>query len=57
MIKHTVTCYYCGKANVVRLDCSDDLVYLDDILKNDGWKKDKYGHWFCNDCSYKNGDN
>lgn len=56
MIKHSVSCCRCGKSELLEFQNASDFIYFDDTMKELGWEKDKYGRWFCNDCSYKGGD-
>lgn len=56
MITHTVSCCKCGNHEILKFQNGEDIVYMADILIERGWTQDKYGRWFCNDCSYPNGD-
>ncbi len=56
MITHSVSCCRCGKSEALKFQRGDDIVYLADILHEKGWTQDKYGRWFCNECSYIDGD-
>ena len=52
----TIACCRCGKNEPVTIKSASDVIYLDDVMKELGWTKDKFNRWFCNECSYKGGD-
>lgn len=56
VITHSVSCCKCGKAEHLKFQRGDDIVYLADMLKELNWTQDKYGRWFCDGCSYPGGD-
>jgi hypothetical protein len=56
VIKHSVSCCRCGKAEVLELQRGGDIVYIADMLLELRWTQDSYGRWFCDECSYKGGD-
>lgn len=56
VIKHSVSCCRCGNNELLEFQNASDFIYFDDNMKELGWEKDKYGRWFCDECSYKGGD-
>lgn len=56
VIKHSVSCCRCGNSELLEFQNASDFIYFDDNMKELGWEKDKYGRWFCDECSYKGGD-